>query len=332
MIELNSDLIVQDVDEKIRLDVFLANETDWTRSQIKQQIDSGNALVNGKQTKAGFLIKNGDKISLKFSKENLSEKAEAENIPLDVVYEDDDLAVINKPQGMVVHPAPGAYNHTLVNALLYHFDNLSHSSEDFIRPGIVHRIDKDTSGLLVVAKNDTAHASLSKQIEEHTCFRHYLALVEGNLKQDSGKIETFIGRSKADRKVMAVTETGKIAITNFNVIERFDGYTLVEFVLNTGRTHQIRVHSKYIGHPIVGDKTYGVKNQKFNLNGQLLHAYKLELTHPKTNKRMCFECDIPEYFKKVLTKLKKIWFMFDFNFCGIYNWIIFIGGFYGNKK
>ncbi len=303
MVELNTELFVEDLEEKTRLDVFLAEEVDWSRSQIKLQIDAGKALVNGETRKAGFLIKNGDVITLSFSKEILEINAEAENIPLEIVYEDDDFAIINKPQGMVVHPAPGAYNHTLVNALLYHFENLS-TSVDKIRPGIVHRIDKDTSGLLVVAKNDKAHESLAAQIAEHSCFRHYLALLEGNLKEDTGTVDTFISRSKADRKMMAVSETGKRAITHYKVLERFDGCCLVEFILETGRTHQIRVHSKYFGHPIVGDKTYGIKNQKFKLDGQLLHAYKLELTHPTTNKRMTFECQIPDYFEKTLNKLK----------------------------
>ena len=303
MIELNTELVVEDLEEKTRLDVFLADEVDWSRSQIKLQIDGGRALVNGEKRKAGFLVKNGDVITLSFSKEILEINAEAENIPLDIVYEDDDFAIINKPQGMVVHPAPGAYNHTLVNALLYHFENLSQGSNK-IRPGIVHRIDKDTSGLLVVAKNDKAHENLAGQIAEHSCFRHYLALLEGNLKTDEGRIETFIGRNPQDRKMMAVLNDGKKAITNFKVLERFGDYCLVEFILETGRTHQIRVHSKHLGHPIVGDKTYGIKNQKFNLNGQLLHAYKLELTHPVSGKRMTFECDIPEYFTKILNKLK----------------------------
>ena len=304
MIELNSEIIIEDLPEKTRLDVFLSNETGWTRSQVKLQIDSSRVAVNGKTQKAGFLVKNGDKICLSFTKEILETSAEPEDIKLDVVYEDDDFAIINKPQGMVVHPAPGSYNHTLVNALLYHFENLSNTASK-IRPGIVHRIDKDTSGLLVVAKNDKAHENLASQIAEHTCFRHYLALVEGNLKEDSGRIETYLERSKSDRKMMAVSDSGKLAITNFKVIDRYQGYTLVEFKLETGRTHQIRVHAKHLGHPIVGDKTYGIKNQKFNLEGQLLHAYKLELTHPTTNKRMTFECELPKYFKELLTKLKK---------------------------
>ncbi len=304
MIELNEELEVQDLDDKMRLDVFLSAETGWTRSQIKLQIDSNRVLVNGKSQKAGFLIKNGDIIKISFTKDVLEINAEAENIPLDIVYEDADLAIINKPQGMVVHPAPGAYNHTLVNALLYYFENLSTGSSD-IRPGIVHRIDKDTSGLLVVAKNDIAHASLAGQIAVHSCKRHYKALLEGNLKEDTGTVETYIARNPSDRKQMAVSTSGKLAITHYNVLQRYEGYCLVEFVLETGRTHQIRVHSKHLGHPIVGDKTYGFKNQKFKLDGQLLHAYKLELTHPTTNKFMTFECPLPEYFEKVLTKLKK---------------------------
>ena len=303
MLELNSEIVVEDLDEKVRLDVYLASITEWTRSQIKNQIDDGKALVNVKKQKAGFLIKNNDVLTLKFSKGEIN--AEPENIPLDIVYEDDDLAIINKPQGMVVHPAPGAYNHTLVNALLYHFDKLSRVNDN-IRPGIVHRIDKDTSGLLVIAKNDKAHLSLANQIAEHSCFRHYIALLEGNLKEEKGTVETFIARSISDRKMMAVTSSGKKAITHYFVKERYNGYCLVEFVLETGRTHQIRVHSKHLGHPIVGDKTYGIKNQKFNLDGQLLHAYKLELTHPSTNKRMSFECEIPDYFQNLVNKLKKI--------------------------
>ena len=303
MIELNSNLVVDGLEGKERLDVFLANETGWTRSQIKIQIDGGKVLVNGTAQKAGFHVKNDDKIILSFSKDVFDSKAEPENIPLDIVYEDGDFAIINKPQGMVVHPAPGAYNHTLVNAILFHFESIS-KSDDYIRPGIVHRIDKDTSGLLVVAKNDKSHASLAAQIAEHSCFRHYLALLEGNLKQDEGTVETFISRDLKDRKKMSVSDTGKKAITHYYVKERFNGYCLVEFVLETGRTHQIRVHSKFLGHPIVGDKTYGIKNQKFNLEGQLLHAYKLELTHPTTSQRMEFQAEIPEYFAKILNKLR----------------------------
>ena len=303
MISLNSEILVEDLEDKVRLDVFLAEETNWTRSQIKLQVDLGRVLVNGKKQKAGFLIKNGDIISVAFSKDAIEINAEAENIPLDIVFEDENFAIINKPQGMVVHPAPGAYNHTLVNALLYYFDNLSQKNDN-IRPGIVHRIDKDTSGLLVVAKNDFAHQDLASQIAEHSCFRHYLALLEGNLKADEGTVDTFIGRSPKDRKMMAVLEDGKRAISHYKVLQRYENNCLVEFKLETGRTHQIRVHSKHLGHPLVGDKTYGYKNQKFNLEGQLLHAYKLELTHPVSRERMTFECKLPDYFQNILNKLK----------------------------
>ena len=303
MISLNSEILVEDLEDKVRLDVFLAEETNWTRSQIKLQVDLGRVLVNGKKQKAGFLIKNGDIISVAFSKDAIEINAEAENIPLDIIFEDENFAIINKPQGMVVHPAPGAYSHTLVNALLYYFDSLSQKNDN-IRPGIVHRIDKDTSGLLVVAKNDFAHQDLAAQIAEHSCFRHYLALLEGNLKEDEGTVDTFIGRSPKDRKMMAVLEDGKRAISHYKVLQRYENNCLVEFKLETGRTHQIRVHSKHLDHPIVGDKTYGYKNQKFNLEGQLLHAYKLELTHPVSRERMTFECKIPDYFQNISNKLK----------------------------
>ena len=303
MISLNSEILVEDLEDKVRLDVFLAEETNWTRSQIKLQVDLGRVLVNGKKQKAGFLIKNGDIISVAFSKDAIEINAEAENIPLDIIFEDENFAIINKPQGMVVHPAPGAYSHTLVNALLYYFDSLSQKNDN-IRPGIVHRIDKDTSGLLVVAKNDFAHQDLAAQIAEHSCFRHYLALLEGNLKEDEGTVDTFIGRSPKDRKMMAVLEDGKRAISHYKVLQRYENNCLVEFKLETGRTHQIRVHSKHLDHPIVGDKTYGYKNQKFNLEGQILHAYKLELTHPVSRERMTFECKIPDYFQNILNKLK----------------------------
>ena len=204
---------------------------------------------------------------------------------------------------MVVHPAPGAYNHTLVNALLYHFDSLS-KSDDNIRPGIVHRIDKDTSGLLVVAKKDKDHLSLSKQIAEHSCFRHYLALLEGNLKDDSGTVSTYIKRSDVDRKMMAVSDSGKWAVTHFYVKQRYEGYCLVEFVLETGRTHQIRVHCKYLHHPIIGDDVYGGTN-KFKLNGQCLFAKEIVFTHPTTKNQMHFSAALPDYFENILSFLRK---------------------------
>jgi 23S rRNA pseudouridine1911/1915/1917 synthase len=235
--------------------------------------------------------------------ENKNLDAVPKDLPLNIVYQDNDLAVIDKPQGVTVHAGSGTNGDTLVNALLFHLDNLS-GINGVIRPGIVHRIDKNTSGLLVVAKNDKAHISLAKQLEDKTCHRVYKALLEGVVKQDEGTIRTFIGRSEKDRTKMAVVSHGREAITNFKVLTRYSNYTLCEFALKTGRTHQIRVHAKHMGHPIVGDKEYGFKNQKFKLDGQLLHAYKLEFIHPTTNKLVSFTSDLPDYFMKVLKGLK----------------------------
>ncbi len=297
-------IVITDLKSQERLDVFLSETLDdWTRSQIKKQIDLGGAKVNGKQVKAGTIVKNGDCIIVSFNKNVGLEDINPEDIELDIVYEDESFLIVNKKQGMVVHPAPGNYEHTLVNALLYHLNSLS--SLDSVRPGIVHRIDKDTSGLLVVAKTNEAHLNLASQIAEHSCKRTYVALLEGNLKQDSGTIETFLDRMPSDRKKYTVSNSGKLAITHFKVIERYEGYTLCQFDLETGRTHQIRVHAKHMGHPIVGDKTYGYAKQKFKLEGQLLHAIRLQLAHPKTKESMVFECKLPNYFVSTLKKLKK---------------------------
>lgn len=290
--------------EKVRLDKFLTDALeDWTRSQIKHQIDDGRVLVEGKKAKAGALIKNGATITLDLIAAPEITDIEPENIPLNIVYEDEFLAVINKPQGMVVHPAIGNPSHTLVNALLFHFKNVS-SVGGAIRPGIVHRIDKDTSGLIVVAKTNSAHENLARQIAAHTCFRRYVALCEGEFKTLEGDVVLPLARDKKDYKKMAVDSEGKYAETHYRVNTIYDGFTLVDFQLKTGRTHQIRVHTKAIGHPIVGDPVYGYANQKFKLNGQLLHAKELELTHPATGERMTFSCDLPDYFKDVLKKLK----------------------------
>lgn len=306
MEDLKQILIVQ-TNDKVRLDVYLsAVLEDWTRSQIKKQIDDNRVKVNGKLSKSGFKLKGGDVIELDLVAGVDITNIEPENIPLEIIYEDDYFAIINKPQGMVVHPAVGNFNHTLVNALIYHFNEVSNLGEKF-RPGIVHRIDKDTSGLIVVAKNNFAHENLAKQIAEHTCFRHYVALCEGEFKELSGNIILPIGRDKKDYKKMAVCEDGKYAETHFEVNTIYKNYTLVDFKLKTGRTHQIRVHSKEIGHPIVGDKVYGYSKQKFDLAGQLLHAKELELTHPKTGQRMTFKCEIPNYFANVLKKLTVIY-------------------------
>ena len=284
-----------------RLDIFLQNEfQDKTRSHIKHWIDNADVLVNGKTVKAGYSLRENDIINLAEIEEKVL-SAKPQDIPIDIVYEDEDLAVINKPQGMVVHPAINNYDGTLVNALMYKLDSLS-SINGVIRPGIVHRLDKDTSGLLVIAKNDNAHVSLSNQIATKECKRIYWALVDGVVKSD-GEIKTLIGRDKKNRLKMAVTNDGKVAETMYRVLEVLGNYTLVEFELKTGRTHQIRVHSAYLHHPIVGDKLYNNNKCKFNLNGQLLHAKKLILTHPRTNKLMTFECELPDYFKKVLINL-----------------------------
>lgn len=296
--------IAVESDEGLRLDKCIAvNHPEVSRSYVQKLIESGGAWINGNTGRCKDFVKVGDEIKVLIPEPEGLE-VEAEDIPLDIVYEDDDVILVNKPKGLVVHPAAGHYTGTLVNGLLYHCKGSLSGINGILRPGIVHRIDKDTSGLLVVAKNDKSHESLAGQIAEHSCFRHYLALLEGNLKDDSGTIDTFISRSTKDRKMMAVSESGKRAITHYKVLERYGNYCLVEFVLETGRTHQIRVHSKHLGHPIVGDKTYGFKNQKFNLEGQLLHAYKLELTHPTSGKRLSFECEIPDYFTKILNKLR----------------------------
>ena len=288
-----------------RADVFLSENLELTRSQIKKIGDEGNILVNGKAQRAGKTLKCGDELEVRILEHDNLDIVPAD-IPLDIVYEDSDLAVINKPQGLTVHAGNGTHGDTLVNALLFHFESLSDINGS-IRPGIVHRIDKNTSGLLVVAKNDKAHVALSKQLEDKTCTRKYIALLEGVLKSDSGVIETEIGRSTSDRTKMAVVKSGRKAITEYKVVKRYEGYTLCEFSLKTGRTHQIRVHAKYMNHPVVGDKEYGYKNGRFsNLNGQLLHAKELSFVHPSTGERVVFYAPLPEYFTTVISKLKEI--------------------------
>ncbi len=298
---MENKIIIADKSE--RLDVFLSEKLDKTRSAVKKLVDDGVITVNGNKVKAGRVLKIGEEISVNIP-DPVKLDLEAENIPLDIIYQDKDIAIINKPQGMTVHAGNGTHGSTLVNALLYHLDSLS-GINGVIRPGIVHRIDKDTSGLLVVAKNDAAHLSLSEQIKNKTCHRIYLALLEGTVKQNDGIIETFIGRSDKNRTMMAVKDSGRRAVTHFKVLKRYKEFTFAEFKLETGRTHQIRVHCKYIGHPIVGDPVYGYEKQKFKLNGQLLHAWKLELTHPSTGERMSFEAPLPDYFQAVLQKLDK---------------------------
>lgn len=296
--------VVPKEDAGTRLDVFLASRVDdFTRSRVKGCVEMGMVRVRGvRADKAGALVKENDIVEIDVE-DAATLSVEPENIPLNIVYQDNDVIIINKKQGMVVHPAIGSPNGTLVNALLYHVQDLS-GINGVLRPGIVHRLDKDTSGLIMVAKNDVAHNSLSQQIAEKSAKRFYLALVDGNIKEDNGIIEYPIDRSRSDRKKMWVSANGKPAKTKYTVLERFGKYTFVEFELFTGRTHQIRVHSAFTHHPVVGDKTYG-GSDKFHLNGQLLHAYKLKFKHPVTGEDMEFTAPIPDYFDEVLNILRK---------------------------
>lgn len=292
--------------EEGRLDKYLSDKLeDMTRSYLKKLISDDKAvLVNGNPAKPNYKLKPGDIIELAVP-EPIELEIKAENISLDIVYEDNDMLVVNKPQGMVVHPAAGNYTGTLVNALLYHCGDSLSGINGEKRPGIVHRIDKDTSGLLLVAKNDNAHQKLSSQIKEHSLTRAYKALVHGNIKQDSGRIDAPIGRHPSDRKKMTITDkNSREAVTNFRVLERYGRYTFVECILETGRTHQIRVHMSKNGHPIVGDKTYGVKKEEFNLTGQLLHAYKVGFIHPVSGEYMEFVSELPDYYMNVLDRLR----------------------------
>lgn len=317
----NDDISVECSDEPIvlseiaqnngeRLDVFSAKMLEQavggTRSAAKKLIDSGSVMLNGREAKANAKVKFGDVISISLPPAE-DYDAKPENIPIDIVYEDKDIAVINKPKGMVVHPAPGNMNGTLVNAIMYHIKDLS-GIGGVKRPGIVHRIDKMTSGLLVIAKNDNAHLSLSEQIKKHSAKRTYITLVTGNIKEDCGTIDIPIGRHPIDRKKMTVKQNGsngvfREAVTHFRVLERFSQYTLVEVQLETGRTHQIRVHMAYIKHPVVGDDVYSSGKNPFGIEGQALHAINLSLMHPVTGDTMKFYAPIPEYLSKALAKL-----------------------------
>ena len=292
------------VETPVRADVFVSERTGLTRSAVKKLADAGHVLTDGAPVRAGQMLKAGAVVAVEIPAP-VPIRAQPEDIPVDIVYEDADIAVVNKPQGMTVHAGAGRVEGTLVNALLYRLHSLSGINGE-IRPGIVHRIDKDTSGLLVVAKNDAAHLSLAAQIAEKSCKREYLALCEGVVKSETGHISTRIGRDPKDRLKMAVLASGgRQAETDYFVAERFPAHTLLRFSLGTGRTHQIRVHAKYIGHPVVGDKTYGYKKQRFTLEGQLLHAFRLTLTHPKTGERMTFEAPLPAHFLHVLQILRR---------------------------
>ncbi len=286
-----------------RADVALAALLEVTRSNMQKLLEEGRAVKGTKVLKSNYKVKKGDEIIVTLPEPQPLD-VQPENIPLDIIYEDDDVVVVNKARGMVVHPAAGNYSGTLVNALLYHCKNLS-GINGVIRPGIVHRLDKDTSGIMICAKNDAAHISLSEQIQAKTAKRTYLAVVRGNVKTDSGVIETMIARDKNDRKKMAVVkEDGRIAITEYEVLERFGKYTIVRCKLRTGRTHQIRVHMEYLGYPLVGDPKYSPMKTPFSIQGQALHSQTLEFTHPRTGERMCFEAPLPEDMHKIITRLR----------------------------
>lgn len=287
----------------LRLDKAVADLTELSRGLANEQIKNGQILVNGEAKKAKYAVKEGDVISYEVPEPEVVEYV-AENLPLEIVYQDEDVAVVNKPQGMVVHPSAGHTSGTLVNALMYHIKDLS-GINGVLRPGIVHRIDKDTSGLLMIAKNDQAHLSLADELKNKKSLRKYWAIVHGNLPNDRGVIEAPIGRSEKDRKKQAVTAKGKPALTRFQVLERFGDYTLVELQLETGRTHQIRVHMAYIGHPVAGDEVYGPR-KTLKGHGQFLHARTLGFTHPRTGEVLEFTAEAPAIFLETLKKLRKV--------------------------
>lgn len=299
----NFDVVIEEVFNGIRIDKVLSELLpDFSRSRIQQLIEEENILVNDVKVKSNYKVKTGDIISGEIPEDQELE-VEPEEMDLDILYEDHDVIVINKPKGMVVHPGAGNTKHTLVNGLLAHCKDLS-GINGVLRPGIVHRIDKDTSGCLVVAKNDNAHQNLSEQLSTKTMKRTYIALVHGVLPHNVGTIEAPIGRDKNDRQKMTVTSVGsRPAVTHFKVLKRYNDMTLVECQLETGRTHQIRVHFQYIGYPIVGDPKYSIRNTP-ETQGQCLHAYKIEFVHPRTNELMQFSAEMPDVFKKVLEELE----------------------------
>ena len=297
----------------MRLDSYIAAVSDLSRSAAARLIESGSVTVNGRLAEKKRAIAEGDVVEITLPEPEECE-AQPEDIPLDVVYEDDDIIVINKPEGMVVHPAPGNYSGTLVNALLFRCRDSLSGIGGVMRPGIVHRIDKDTSGLLVVAKNDFAHTALSEELKYHGIEREYHALVKGGFGEDTGTIDLPIGRHPIDRKKMAVlknSESAREAVTHYEVLARYGNISYLKLMLETGRTHQIRVHMSYTGHPLLGDEVYGQSKIPFEkrhaplLNGQALHAKRLSLTHPRTGERMTFECELPENFKELLEILEK---------------------------
>lgn len=295
-------IIVNNEIEGERLDKAAALKSGISRGLIQDMINDGHVLVNGKGEKNKYILKLNDVIEI-IKREPKSLELEAKDLNIEIVYEDDDVAVVYKPEGMVVHPANGNNEGTLVNGLLYEMD-INDTINDVKRPGIVHRIDKDTSGLLMIAKNDLALKSLSAQLKEHSCNRLYVALVYGEIAENKGRIDAPIGRDPLDRKKMAVVAGGKEAVTNFRVLERFKGFTLIECKLETGRTHQIRVHMKYIGHPLVGDKVYGPK-RVIGETGQFLHAKTIGFVHPRTGEYMEFSHELPDYFLEKINELRE---------------------------
>lgn len=301
-----SDVQFFEIDENLadeRIDKVIASLTDGTRSFVQKNIEQGNVFVNGKAVSKNYRCSFGDEISVSLS-EPVKLDIKAENIPLDIRYEDDCLLVVNKPKGMVVHPAPGNYSGTLVNALMYHCGDSLSGINGVIRPGIVHRIDKDTSGLLIVAKNDMSHNFLAEQIKEHSFTREYRAVIVGHLKESSGTVDAPIGRNPKDRKKMAVTDkNSKNAVTHYQVLEEFNGYSLVKLNLETGRTHQIRVHMSYLGHPVAGDELYGGKRKDDGLNGQCLHAGLIGFIHPETKEYIEICAEYPPYFEDFLRRI-----------------------------
>lgn len=296
-------VIVNENDKGKRLDIYIAeNFNELSRTMIKKLIESNNILVNDKSEKVSYKIQANDNISIDVP-EAKETKLKAQEIPLDIIYEDSDIIVVNKPKGMVVHPANGNPDGTLVNAILSICKNSLSGIGGELRPGIVHRLDKDTSGLIIVAKNDKAHINMSEQIKERNVKKTYIALVRGNVPEEEATINMPIGRSTKDRKKMAVTKNGKQAITHFKVLKRYSKYTLLEIKIETGRTHQIRVHMAEIGYPVVGDAVYSNGKNEFGIEGQMLHAYKLEFMHPITNKHMELTAPLPQYFEEILKKL-----------------------------
>lgn len=306
MIENNIQKInITENDAGKRIDLYLAENTEFSRNNIKRLVEEEKILVNGNKTKVSYKVKDNDKIMI-IIEEPKDISLKAQDIPVDILYEDSDIIVLNKPKGMVVHPANGNPDGTLVNAVMSICkDSLSGIGGE-IRPGIVHRLDKDTSGVIAVAKNDKAHINLSEQIKNHNVEKTYIALVKGFVKENDATINMPIGRSTKDRKKMAVNKNGKNAVTHFKVIERFDNYTLLEVKIETGRTHQIRVHLSEIGYPIVGDSVYSNGKNKWGIEGQCLHAKSLRFKHPITGKEMFIEAELPEYFKKIIDEMRRL--------------------------